>query len=134
MSLPHGLCRTRAGERSNVWPVTARATAPLCTTSTGKARDQGASAYGHGAFRDALGALLGSRLLVWCVGVTAFAVHGARDPRVPHLGTVGNALAAPISRWDSVHLQAIAAHGYEHEGQTAFFPLYPLLARAVGWV
>jgi Mannosyltransferase (PIG-V) len=71
---------------------------------------------------------------VWCVGVTAFAVHGARDPRVPHLGAVGNALAAPVSRWDSVHLQAIAAHGYEHEGQTAFFPLYPLLARAAGWL
>jgi hypothetical protein len=79
-------------------------------------------------------ALVASRLLVWVAGVTAFAVHGARDPRVPHLGTVGDALAAPVSRWDSVHLQAIAAHGYEHEGQSAFFPLYPLLARAAGWL
>ena len=83
--------------------------------------------------RTPLAALAASRALVWAVGVTAFAIYGARDPRVPHLGTVANALAAPISRWDSVHFQAIAAHGYTREDQLAFFPLYPLMARAVGW-
>jgi hypothetical protein len=86
------------------------------------------------AFRDALAALAASRALVWAVGVTAFATYGTRDPRVPHLGTVANALAAPISRWDSVHFQAIAAHGYQHSEQLAFFPLYPLVARVAGWV
>src|SRR4051794_4588875 len=86
------------------------------------------------AVRDAVGALLASRLLVWAVGVTAFAVHGTRDPRVPHIGTVGDALAAPVSRWDSVHFQVIASNGYVRDDLTAFFPLYPYLARVAGWV
>lgn len=86
------------------------------------------------AVRTPLAALAASRALVWAVGVTAFAIYGARDPRVPHLGTVANALAAPISRWDSVHFQAIAAHGYTREDQLAFFPLYPLMARVAGWL
>jgi hypothetical protein len=79
-------------------------------------------------------ALVASRAVVWVAGVTAFAVYGARDPRVPHLGAVADALAAPISRWDSVHFQTIAAQGYVREDLTAFFPLYPLAARAVGAV
>jgi hypothetical protein len=86
------------------------------------------------AVRDALLALVCSRALVWLAGVVAFAVAGARDPRVPHIGTVGDALVAPITRWDSIHLEAIALHGYRHEDLTAFFPLYPLLARAVSEV
>src|SRR3954453_9172056 len=81
------------------------------------------------AVRDQMRALLGSRLLVWAVGVTGFAVHGASDSRVPHLGTVADALAAPVSRWHSVHFQVIAAHAYTRDELTAFFPLYPLLAR-----
>ena len=84
--------------------------------------------------RTPLAALLASRALVWAVGVTAFATYGTRDSRVPHLGAVADALAAPISRWDSVHFQTIAAHGYVREDLTAFFPLYPLAARIVGWV
>jgi hypothetical protein len=47
---------------------------------------------------------------------------------------VGDALVAPISRWDSIHLEAIALHGYATKSNTAFFPLYPLLSRAVGEV
>jgi hypothetical protein len=86
------------------------------------------------ALRDSVGALVTSRLLVWTAGVIAFAVHGTRDPRVPHLGTVGDALAAPVTRWDSVHLQVIASRGYVDVDLTAFFPLYPLAARVVGWV
>jgi Mannosyltransferase (PIG-V) len=86
------------------------------------------------ALRDSVGALVTSRLLVWTAGVIAFAVHGTRDPRVPQLGTVGDALAAPVTRWDSVHLQVIASRGYVDVDLTAFFPLYPLAARVVGWV
>jgi hypothetical protein len=86
------------------------------------------------AVRDALLALVASRALVWLAGVIAFEVAGARDPRVPHIGVVGDALAAPITRWDSIHLEAIALHGYATKSNTAFFPLYPLLARAVGEV
>jgi hypothetical protein len=86
------------------------------------------------ALPDSLLALVASRALVWTAGIIAFAVAGTRDPRVPHIGAVGDALAAPITRWDSVHLEAIALHGYRHEDPTAFFPLYPLLARALGEV
>src|SRR5919106_534311 len=51
------------------------------------------------AVRTPLAALLASRALVWAVGVTAFATYGTRDSRVPHLGTVADALAAPIVGW-----------------------------------
>jgi len=56
-----------------------------------------------GAVRDALLALVCSRALVWLAGVVAFAVAGARDPRVPHIGTVGDAalldLTSRFDRW-----------------------------------
>jgi Mannosyltransferase (PIG-V) len=49
------------------------------------------------------------------------------------LGAVGNVLAAPAVRWDSIHYLAIAEHGYAQAGDTVFFPLYPLLVRALGY-
>lgn len=101
------------------------------TTATHRAR---VLASLPGPLRDSLAALLASRALVWAVGVTAFLTYGTRDSRVPHIGAVGDALAAPISRWDSVHFQTIAAHGYVREDLAAFFPLYPLLARVAGWL
>jgi len=73
-----------------------------------------------------------SRLLVWTAGMLAYGIIGTDDPRVPHFGAVGDLFAAPIARWDTVHLQDIALHGYERERLTAFFPLYPLLARGAG--
>jgi len=87
-----------------------------------------------GALRDSLLALVASRAVVWTAGIVAFEVAGARDPRVPHIGAVGDALAAPITRWDSIHLEYIALHGYPHKDLTAFFPLYPLVARALSVV
>jgi hypothetical protein len=50
------------------------------------------------------------------------------------LGAVGNVLAAPSIRWDSIHYLAIAGHGYAAAADTAFFPMYPLLIRALGAV
>jgi Mannosyltransferase (PIG-V) len=50
------------------------------------------------------------------------------------LGSVGNVLAAPAVRWDSIHYLAIAEHGYAVAGNTPFFPLYPLLVRVLGYV
>ncbi len=50
------------------------------------------------------------------------------------LGSVGNVLAAPALRWDSIHYLAIAEHGYARASDTAFFPLYPLLIRALGYM
>jgi hypothetical protein len=37
-------------------------------------------------------------------------------------------------RWDAVYYYAIATHGYEPGGITAFFPLFPLLVRIVSFV
>ena len=87
-------------------------------------------------------AALLTRVLVWVAGVGALLVWGnsARahdfDPLgvTAPFGAVGDALAAPAARWDSVWYLAIAHDGYGAAGRPAFFPLYPLLARAGGWV
>ncbi|MEA2385385.1 MAG: hypothetical protein QOH72_5356, partial [Solirubrobacteraceae bacterium] len=51
-------------------------------------------------------------------------------------GPAGNALAAPLARWDSVWYLAIANDGYPADDprRAAFFPLYPLLVRAANAV
>jgi hypothetical protein len=88
----------------------------------------------------AVGALVASRLLVLAVGVAAFlAFPLSADRRFDHggltqsFGDAGNALAAPVVRWDSNWYVDIAGHGYRHESvEPAFFPLYPLLMRGLG--
>jgi hypothetical protein len=92
------------------------------------------------ALADAWAALWLSRLVVWAAGAGAAALWGlsARatifDPgAVTHpFGPVGNALVAPLARWDSVWYLAIANDGYPADDprRAAFFPLYPLLLRA----
>jgi hypothetical protein len=96
------------------------------------------------AFVDATRALWVSRLLVWAVGAGAAALWGlsARvnlfDPGAVTrpFGPAGNALAAPLARWDSVWYLAIANDGYPADDprRAAFFPLYPLLVRGVNAV
>jgi hypothetical protein len=96
------------------------------------------------AVADAWGALLVSRLLVWVAGAAAFALWGLShraasfDPgAVTHpFGAAGDALVAPLARWDSVWYLAIANDGYPADDprRAAFFPLYPLLLRAAGVV
>src|SRR3954454_9970624 len=96
------------------------------------------------ASEDATRALVGSRLLVWAAGAAAAALFGlgARvtlfDPGAVTrpFGALGNALAAPLARWDSVWYLAIANDGYPADDprRAAFFPLYPLLVRAVNAV
>lgn len=91
------------------------------------------------AARDSLIALLASRLLIWAVGVPAFLAFGiGPDARYDHglltqkQGPVLNALIAPAVRWDSNWYYDTATAGYLREDlQTVFFPLYPLLMRAV---
>jgi hypothetical protein len=96
------------------------------------------------AVADALRALWLSRLLVWAVGAGAAALWGlsARatifDPGAVTrpFGPAGDALAAPLARWDSVWYLAIANDGYPagDPRRAAFFPLYPLLLRAANAV
>ncbi len=86
-------------------------------------------------------AFAGSRLLVWIAGSGAFLVAGNGPDRkfdflglTGHLGAVGDVLAAPVARWDAVWYLHIAEHGYPHTTEAAYFPLYPLLVHAVGFV
>src|SRR3954454_9574669 len=93
------------------------------------------------AVAEALRALWVSRLLVWASGAVAAALFGlsARvqlfDPGAVTrpFDAGGNALVAPLARWDSVWYLAIANDGYPRDDvlRAAFFPLYPLLVRAV---
>ena len=88
-------------------------------------------------------ALWTSRLVVLASGVFAVLQFGrapgagAFDPArltapFPYLG---NLLAAPLARWDSVWYLIIARGGYDHApARTAFYPLYPLLIRIIGTV
>src|SRR5436190_6648635 len=86
-------------------------------------------------------AVVGSRLLVWAAGV--FAVLGAGvsqraadfDPAglLRPYGEPLDTLIAPGARWDSAWYLSVAHHGYGSDPATpAFFPLYPLILRALG--
>src|SRR3954470_23747561 len=87
------------------------------------------------AVREALAPFVVSRLFVWMVAVVAAGVAGANPqsarsfdvPMLTHpLGLPFEALA----RWDSVWYLGVAHGGYDGTS-TAFFPLYPLLVRAL---
>src|SRR6185295_6512232 len=100
------------------------------------------AALRRGAVTDAWAALWVSRLLVWGAGAAAAALWGlsARVSRFDPgavtrpFGASGNALVAPLARWDSVWYLAIANDGYPADDvrRAAFFPLYPLLVRFAG--
>jgi hypothetical protein len=89
-------------------------------------------------------ALLASRLLVWAAGLGAIAIWGlheahahAFDPGgvTRPFGSFGDHLVAPAARWDSVWYLDIANDGYGDGGdRAAFFPLYPLLVKVLGWL
>jgi hypothetical protein len=85
-----------------------------------------------------------SRLLVWAAGLGAIAVWGihaahetAFDPGglTRPFGAVGDLVVAPAARWDTVWYLDIANDGYGGStDRAAFFPLYPMLVRAGGWL
>jgi Mannosyltransferase (PIG-V) len=88
--------------------------------------------------RLAVGATLGTRLIVWAAAIATIAIFGENgiarhllDPygiRPPIHSGVLNMLLSPAARWDSVWYVQIAAHGYFSPASTNFYPLYPLLA------
>lgn len=89
-----------------------------------------------------LRALLASRLIVLGAGLAGALLVPRRsgwwpaDPSrlTERLGAVGNVLAAPAVRWDSIHYLGIAQHGYTTASATVFFPVYPALMRAAGYL
>ena len=53
-------------------------------------------------------------------------------PALTHpFGGFGDTLLSPLARWDSVWYLSIADSGYDGPAREAFFPLYPLLVRAL---
>ncbi len=97
------------------------------------------------ALRDCWRALWVSRVVVLLAGLGAVAAFGVARPRsafdppgvVSGFGWLGDLLAAPVARWDSVWYLVIAHYGYSPglgsatASRTAFFPLYPLGVRGV---
>lgn len=97
------------------------------------------------AWREAWGALWTSRLVVWAAGLLGLMWFG-RAPGTGQFDTrglttpfsaLGDLLVSPAARWDSAWYLTIAQDGYgdaRSHAQAAFYPLYPLLMRAGGWV
>ncbi len=100
------------------------------------------------AIRDSWRALWSSRLLIWAVGVATLLTYGFGPVRhafnppglTRGLGWLGDLLAAPAARWDSSWYLVIAHYGYRPDlgaftsSRDAFFPLYPLGLRGLGWL
>jgi hypothetical protein len=100
------------------------------------------------AVRDSWRALWASRLLIWVAGVGTLATYGFGPVRhafnPPGLtrgfGWLGDLLAAPAARWDASWYLVIAHYGYRPDlgaftsSRDAFFPLYPMGLRTVGWL
>ncbi|HZL65084.1 MAG TPA: mannosyltransferase family protein, partial [Thermoleophilia bacterium] len=80
-----------------------------------------------------------SRVAVLLAGFLWVSSHGVmhvslviRDPRYAEaLHGVAGRLIDPWAHWDGVWFVRIATTGYAHAHSTAFFPLYPLLMRAL---
>jgi len=95
--------------------------------------------------REAWSALWTSRLLVWAAGILGVIWFG-RVPGTEGLdygglsssfSPFGNLLVAPAARWDSAWYLLLARDGYAHSPdhmKAAFYPLYPLLMHAGGWI
>lgn len=82
---------------------------------------------------------LASRGAVLLVGALAVATIGFPPGREPPR-LVDNAFLNLMARWDAEWYLAIAREGYawdgdlRHEARLAFFPAYPIAARAAGWL
>jgi hypothetical protein len=94
------------------------------------------------ALRTVLGLFALFQLTVWTVASVAtlklLSHRPLSDPNglTQPLDPLGSALIAPLARYDAAWYLGIASHGYgpAHEGLTkfmGFFPLYPLIVRAV---
>jgi hypothetical protein len=97
------------------------------------------------AWREGWGVLWSSRLAVWSAGLLGVLWFGRApgterfDPArlTAPFSPLADLLVAPAARWDSVWYVAIAQNGYagpDENAKAAFFPLYPLLMRGLGWV
>jgi hypothetical protein len=113
------------------------------TVQKRRAAARAAAASWRGELIVALEAFWLSRAIVWAAGLGAIAIWGvhaahrvAFDPMglTRPFGAFGDTLVAPTARWDSVWFLQIAQDGYDGGDRTAFFPLYPLLVKAGGFL
>jgi hypothetical protein len=104
-------------------------------------------AQGPGALRAAWAVFWPTRAAIACVAVFAALSFGPEqgglaasnaerfdEPALTHpFGGFGDVALAPLARWDAAWYLRIAESGYGGaKVRAAFFPLYPLLVRAVG--
>ena len=82
-----------------------------------------------------------TRLLIWLGTLLAYLVFEAQYAQPLHTGGAEDVVEHDVGwaidvwgRWDSGWFLHIAQHGYvDPSHSTAFFPLYPLLIRGLGW-
>jgi len=97
-----------------------------------------------GSARVAWQVLWSSRAAVWAAGLLGLLWLGeAPNARQFDPGALtrpfapfGDLLVAPAARWDAVWYLSIARDGYADSvdgAKAAFYPLYPLLTKALGW-
>jgi hypothetical protein len=102
-----------------------------------------AASAGSGSLRRALIVAAGSRLVLFAVAFASAALIGVSNVpwtrRFPAGAEVFHGALAwlfnPWAHWDGSWYIKIAQYGYSNaDGTAAFFPLYPLLLRGVGYV
>ena len=92
------------------------------------------------AWKRSLIVWLALNILLSGMGVVAWRLHSPIRPDDPYnlwgSTPIDEGLAGALEgvwlRWDALHYYHIAQEGYNTEVVSAFFPLYPLLGRAVG--
>jgi hypothetical protein len=116
-----------------------RAVSAVTAARSRAARPRRLDAERRLALNEAWQALWASRALVWIAGLYAILKIGLLPGFVaPQLtapyGGFANLLVGPGTRWDSEWYLSVAQHGYGAKARLAFFPLYPLAIKAVGFV
>lgn len=73
-----------------------------------------------------------SRLVTIGLAVLTYYFTGSYDSSAEiQLESTSNHVLNVFLRWDALYFLHIAEHGYIYEQETAFFPLMPLMARAL---
>lgn len=67
--------------------------------------------------------------IIWLISILIIALLSFET--LPHSGKFGNDFFISLTNWDGGHYLGIAQKGYSQKFQYAFFPLYPLMIKAV---